>query len=429
MNTGAKVLAKLETTDKTGIVPAINEVNKKATKPVGLKGQSYFIKEDGTEVILDNLLKVGDFVETADELSFAQSKTVSMQEVFNQWTRFSHNNTAAQPAVAAELNSWTFNALTNRITCTVNSVSHIGFVSKEKFSRYTHEVKLSSTAADDDIMGVVIAFAVDASGREHTLTAIRDHQGQANTWRIHYNFSRSDAKIIANGSASIIDGGNWSLHPNGTKVKITRDEDIITAVTTQVDSNAYVPASLLTVDLTSDPVLAIFRGPCSYGYSCHSQDSTTFSEIVFTNPSSAIFDVVTGDVWSLDSSGAYVKNTEIKPSDLTGRVLLNKETMKAFYVSGDMQRKILQSTETKLLNFTLGAGATQDINASQLFECPLNAKHLDVEVRQLISDGASPFNSMYVKNETNIVVGYNTTTIKVRNTGAASVSLELLIRR
>lgn len=307
------------------------------SSPIGLRGQLTYINKDGTRnTELDWLIKEGKFVDTPEDLASALSSSISNEEVFNEWGRFSHNSTENQPANSSEINNWEYNASDDTISCTINSATHIGFYSNKKIEKYTIDLQLSSTVADDDMMGVVIAFAVDDNGREHTLTAIRTNNNWVTyNWLIIYNYLRSDQWIVAY-STSIIDGSNWNNYSIGTRIKVNRDGDSITAISTQNNSADFVPESELNIDLTSDPRLAIFRGPQSYGYSCHSQDNSTFSDIKFTEYGSNasdnyVFDIPNNDIYIPDGNGGYTLDTtktldsEIGPGKLI-RDIVSKKT-------------------------------------------------------------------------------------------------------
>lgn len=133
----------------------------------------------------------------------AGSLKVDKVDIFNKWGRFSHNFSESQPANVTETQSWLYDESTGDIKSTVNSVTHIGFYSQEESDNYELDVKFTSTAADNDRIGVVIAFKRDVNGREHTLTALRNNESN-DTWSIWYNYMRKDQKKIADGAVSFV---------------------------------------------------------------------------------------------------------------------------------------------------------------------------------------------------------------------------------
>jgi hypothetical protein len=100
-------------------------------------------------------------------------------------------------------------------------------------------------------------------------------------------------------------------------------------------NTAYNPASALTVDLLSDPLLAKFTGSSNYGYSAHSQGQATFETLVFSAGGvSGIVDVRDGGFYSRDSSGVWVKSTTdtLLSTDSIGRLFANLVTQKLYFI-------------------------------------------------------------------------------------------------
>ena len=84
-----------------------------------------------------------------------------------------------------------------------------------------------------------------------------------------------------------------------------------------MDSTVIDNNTLLTVNLNDDPDLHKFKGPCSYGYSCHSQYAATYSDIVFTDPSNIIFDMANDDAY-IRSNNNWVKDPSVKFENFIG---------------------------------------------------------------------------------------------------------------
>lgn len=97
----------------------------------------------------------------------------SFETVLDQWYRFSHSTTGVYPADASETTSWTYNSATDQIEATINSATVIGFVSPDRYEDYNFEVVVNSSGADDDEIGIVLAFA-EIDGVEYMLTAGRN---------------------------------------------------------------------------------------------------------------------------------------------------------------------------------------------------------------------------------------------------------------
>lgn len=204
------------------------------------------------------------------------------EELFNRGFRFSHSG-IPQPSNAAELSGWTYDPATDILCSSINSLSFIGLVSDIVTDAYDLQAKLIANNADDDRMGIVLAFATDDTGREHTLTAIRNNDSPAFTWRLVYNYMQPDIWVIADGSGTVPRGvpSNWgAVYPEGTVIQVERRQNLISVWTSQFGDAAIDPLTLLAVDLTTDPRLDIFNQECALGFACHSQAQTQFVDVV-----------------------------------------------------------------------------------------------------------------------------------------------------
>lgn len=332
--------------------------NSKIDKIVGNAGQLLTIERDGSSRIKTNyILQKAKIVNSAEELEKEKLIEVDFADVFNNWYRFSHDSTTNQPANSSETQSWRYDADNNRVICTVNSVTHIGFVSKEKYDNYVHEVTLSSTDGDDDAIGVIIAFATDENGIEHTLSVIRRRDGKpylfvqydymkSTSWRIAYKSRLENDDIDGEPANSSTTG--WNRIPNGNRIKVERNGDIIKVYSSPFNSSIIDESSLMTIDLSSDSRLSIFRGACAYGYSCQSQNSSTFSNIKFIGGyDDTIFDVKNNVVYT------KVNNTWVKDASKNiieeigiGRFVFNENTGKLFYINGPDDVILLSGTNS-----------------------------------------------------------------------------------
>jgi len=203
-------------------------------------------------------------------------------DVFNTWYRFSHLSSNPYPAVASEINSWAYNSATDSITTDINSTSYIGFVSNDVIGDYEFDTAVSSTNTDDDSIGIVIGFYKDpTTGKEHTLSLLkvlsRDSASMQWSIRLVYNMLQSDAWDIAlEGSKS---NYGWST-VGECRLRAIRSGDIynLEAYGLQVFNGGALEWTR-TLDLNSDPRLAVFKGTTRYGYACQSQAFSTFRSI------------------------------------------------------------------------------------------------------------------------------------------------------
>jgi len=306
----------------------------------GQRGQIYMNTQDNAaQFSTEWLVFNARFCETQAELNNAFASGVSQAEIFNTWGRFSHQN-SAQPADTSELQAWSYDSSNDVISCTVNSVTYIGFYSNRKYDNYFIDVQLEANVADDDRMGVVIAFAVDSNGKEHTLSALRDNEGF--NWRVYYNYYQTDGAVIAQADSAITDGVTWNNYPIGTRIQIRREYDSITTITTQNNNSSFVEASRLSFNLTDDPRLNIFRGKQSYGYGCQSNQWSSWRDQTFIEYGSSaaenyIFYLPTGQVYTPNTNGTFSLDNSLSLDGLLGpgRMCRDVLTGKCFYTTDE----------------------------------------------------------------------------------------------
>jgi hypothetical protein len=226
-------------------------------------------------------------------------------EIINSWQRFSHStNTENQPAIPLELNKWT--VTNNLITTEGNSSSYVGFISNTLHEQYEHEVRIFSTAADDDWTALVIAYYLDPiTQRQHTLSVVRSPWGNAscnNLWGIYYNYYQSSNKKIIDGSSLVpCKNTGWKPYANyGVRLKVTRNNNSITCQTTDfvnTGTPSFIDTANLVIDLDSTPELKLFKGQTPFGYGSLSQVGQSFDIISFKDTTPLKSPVsVSGDV-------------------------------------------------------------------------------------------------------------------------------------
>jgi hypothetical protein len=249
-------------------------------------------------------------VETDAELNAMRGATENFGNIFKYWKRVSRLGVDfSDVSNVAELEGWSYDSPTDKLMSTINSGTVIGFMSPDKFDDFIFDAQLSSVNGDDDFIGLCIAYAVDpADGKTHTLTAMRGMNGPAPlTIDKDYNgYGTSVYRIAsvfngltwANGvvaTAAGVNGANggWSATGIGTRLRVTRRGDIITVETSQPNSNVIYDPATTTFNLATDPQLAIFRGPQSFGYMAQSQANATWAVTSRPSVSLPIIDVRT----------------------------------------------------------------------------------------------------------------------------------------
>lgn len=321
---------------------------------------------NGTEsgIVFEDIIKYAYVSETTEEVDQAKVYEIPNKTLVDTWKKLS-NRGPTQPGVASELDTWTYDESTDVLQNTTNSISYLAYYSPEIFTDYTFEVLLTSTSGDDDILSVVAAASKDENGFVHTLSFMRCPGGAGSnngTWFLVYNYgiansgTKNSWTIVkssggiewGNGNLGITKedagytegllGGGWA-NKSGTKIKVQRTGNTITAVTTNwSDINTYVEDERLTIDLTSNPRLSIFINGGSIGVGTCSQPNSKFNILNFVNPSRNIYDMTRdglliaydpeNNVW-VDS----VDNETIYDAIGQGRLVFNKITNKLFHIA------------------------------------------------------------------------------------------------
>lgn len=284
-------------------------------------------------------------VANATEMGSVMNAKESFQEVFNNWSRFSHNGSLNYPANSSELNVWQYDAANDKIICTKNSDTHIGFISAEAYDDFEFEVEVSSNNSDDDRIGICIAFS-QAGGRQYTLTAVRQFDGwggASNSFHVTYNMLHVQSRVLAFNDAGL--GPQNPYHnslgtlKNGwigvgwVRIKVRRTGDLIEAWTTMPKSTEYMEDKKITINLANDPDLVKFRGPQRFGYVCQSQFNATWRSIQRPGERVPIIRADTKECyrwennqWTLQPAGSY--QNYLQPN----RLFTNQVTKKLFAV-------------------------------------------------------------------------------------------------
>lgn len=352
LNSLSELVADYQSADQ-GLQDQIDLLNNQSSSalPTGSLGQVLFVETDNSnEVKFDYTLLTGTFVESDSERTSVQESNPSLEEIFSTWNRFSHNNTENQPGSNIDIQAWSFDPSTNLVTSTANTTTYVGFYSPNTYDTYNHEVRIKSTHFDNDTIGVLLAWYVDpATNRQYTLSALRSPGGDGFTWRMVYNFERSDQQVILDGTSQIKwgngnlgsnaaaaaysnSGPGWSAFATGTKIKVTRTNDTILCQTTNLGEDTYVSGANLQINLASLPILNKFRGPRSYGYGVFSQAQASFEVLDFPDIQSTVYDMRDGLVYSnANGSWAAVSGTSVIDQFGVGRLLHNSLSQKTYY--------------------------------------------------------------------------------------------------
>lgn len=298
-------------------------------------------KEDVT-IIIDKLPEKTAFVfstnaEAQDYMTVYVPPTP--QEIFNNWARVDGANYFTDSSTATgEAATWQFLTSPNRILQTANTASPNMFISTYDYSNYDFQATLFSDNADDDAIGLVIAFVRDG-GINKSLVLSRTKGGltPAKGFGISYQENGAYVKMYNNVDVGGVVGG-WSGQKS--TVKINRNQDLITVAATPWNSSVFNQS--LTLDLNSYPELSVFKGSSSYGYFTHSQANSTYLDVSFKGSfgtsgaefeQNKVYVAETGLVWIYDDIAQVWSNSGTIQSDTDYPVTLkNFETGALFEV-------------------------------------------------------------------------------------------------
>lgn len=184
----------------------------------------------------------------------------------------------------------------DRIEVQRNTVSYVMSLSPVSYKNFTIESVVGSTDADNDAVGMVVAY-VRKDGMNHAIMALRNQGGAGGlpplkNFMLVYVRNNTVVKNLASVDIGTTAAG-WS--GKTSKVRIVRAGDLVSAYASDWN-NATVDATPITVDLNSDPDLAIFKDFCRFGFVAQSQAFAFFDDIVFTQPANPDYVTAFGSV-------------------------------------------------------------------------------------------------------------------------------------
>lgn len=431
--TSISVSGDLEYNQTTGVISY--------SMPTGSAGYVPFVDANTSKYKAEPLINVGSFVSSDAALEFAKNQVVPQSQIIGKWTAFSHAG-STQPANPGELSAWEYVSAENAIRNTTNSVTFIGLVSDTEYEDYDHEVLVKSTNADDDTIGLVAAFTV-IDGKEYTITATRTCGGNGRPWVITYNRNQTTSKDLTgvNNAVKWSNGGygatateagytgspGWAAFTAGTKIKITRRGNIITFITTDLNSDVYIEASKITIDLSADPVLQKFIGKTRIGFCSLSQQFSYWQQLSFVDYS-PIYDLRTGTKWAPNASGVWTQDTtsNIYSQIGVGRLIMDRLSGAQYYINSYGKYVKVGSTTSETATsvsraqflfmqdeITLAANATQTFDATAIIGASnittYDLTSVTVELLTLDTVSSSPTYQFYVPATAVSVIGVKKT--------------------
>lgn len=280
--------------------------------PEKIRNREIEIMEDETRCFSRSDLYYTSDLEVIEEVRIdpADFEPIPGDEIFDKWSRFSANQVFANGAKDAPVDSpakkWEYIQGEDTFRSTINSTTYIGITSPAIYDRYTMTATLSSTANDDDMISIILAYKV-VGGQVHTLSAIRSGGGiSANdngggnkdpansTWCLASTVGNSRTMIIDKGSSAPAtpDGMrlNWSKLGQ-TKVEAMRDGANISIVCSQFGSETLDESTRIDFVIPSN---SPFADGAAIGFGAFSQNMATFADVSIkvdpTLPEKPLFD-------------------------------------------------------------------------------------------------------------------------------------------
>lgn len=247
---------------------------------------------------------------------------IYMKNVYQDWEKFSHQGTL-QPSNAAELGAWAYNPTTDELLCTENTGTFVGSVSPDYYDNFTINAMFRSDHQDNDAMALIIAFAIDESGREHTLSAVRNHTLQ-NKWGLYYNFRQSNEILLAEDAGFPDMYDFWDIfYPGGSIVEVSKYGNIVEARTSIAGTETL--GFKLRIDLNSLPELAIFKGPKPIGVASWSQEHAALKIRTFVGEKTERYTAYNLRAWTV-----YTENKGVYKEWQSAKVVSSVQKINAF---------------------------------------------------------------------------------------------------
>ncbi|MNP89158.1 hypothetical protein D3C85_15610 [compost metagenome] len=311
---------------------ALNQIAIDQSAIVGQYGEIAVFDETGVPMALrgETMMKTINLIASDSELNTVKAAMVPFSEVFNKWRRTSHGTSGVFPAIPSELTGWSYDAVSDSVSSTINSSSVIGLMSNDRFEEYILEAILKSTNADDDGVGICLAFAKIGT-REHTLIAMVDSGGLSDGGSvpggnipklvIAINYGQGAGQghqLLASLPLGVgIQGWTGADFSPGVRLLVKRLQTGMFEVTcTKADGSPWPTPVYWT-----GPIPAIFSGSSAIGFVSYSQAGATWTIQQMPSIKRDIIDIRTmivtrwnGNAWGI--AGSAMDHNVLMPGRL-----------------------------------------------------------------------------------------------------------------
>ena len=279
------------------------------------------IQEKATGLFVDKYPEV----ETQDTQSvhlYTEGSGETLELMYNNGNRFSHNGGTNNISDASEASAWYFDSKLGSFVQPLNTNTFNGFVSSIKYRTYTHKATFRSSDGDNDANGLVVAYVKDSNGNPHTLSCIINKGGESHSgpfyYALVYNKSLSGEQIIKVGTmGSGHSSGGWD--GSYITMEVSKAGSTVQCSISNWNSLTINPNTLIEINLNDYSWGHYFIDRVQYGYCNQSQAHSYFTNITFQGKgplkASVMISSDKGNGLELREDGLYHKNTSILSPD------------------------------------------------------------------------------------------------------------------
>lgn len=275
--------------------------------------------------------------------ALSEIKPPTLLDIFNTWDRISDNEyfPGDQPPPSnSEASSWYWDDNLQSMVISVNSTSHLGFLSDEYTDWYNLDAVVTSPVSDDDGNGLILAFSRDGyfnnlliamvstgySGHGH-LSNTSNHQIYVRGTD-HFTYKANDNNRIT---------GGW--RGNFKRISVKRRGDNFNVRFSNWNSTVINDQLTINFNLNDDPRLAKFKGARQYGYYNHSQSNSSYSDIRYYGGflRDIIVDAVNNQIYKYKPDRGWEIIPNVTAQGIFGapRILHNQEENTSFLLKAD----------------------------------------------------------------------------------------------
>lgn len=283
----------------------------------------------------------------------------TLQDVFNEWYRFSHYGTNGQfnvsnasdnSAVLADMQGWGYDENGGFIYNTKNTNSYVGFISNKKYKNYTLKTRLTAHNGntDNDMLSIICGFMTDSQGVEHTLSLTRTGgndsfiAGGLAHFSLIYDLYNPTEVVLKQG------GGNLSTHAWGTNyahLKVVREGSTLTCYTSEVNQDSLTfsftysmpteRGSLSTEAFNN--ICKMLGGKSQIGFGLLSQIGDFYlEETEGLFDSTDIYDSENDEIYTYNkSTGEYILTSRKMSDEIPDNSRIYNRTLEKYYIYCD----------------------------------------------------------------------------------------------